>query len=67
MTQGTAVSIWVGIDGYNPLAPPVVQAGIDVEYGVDGSLIYKAWTEVSCSSQHRTRKSCSTYVNQDLC
>jgi len=49
MTPGTAVSIWVGIDGYNPLSPPVVQAGIDVEYGSDGTQIYRSWTEVSCS------------------
>jgi len=45
MTQGTAVSIWVGIDGYNPLGPPVIQAGVDVEYGPNGEQIYKAWTE----------------------
>ncbi|KAG4412296.1 hypothetical protein IFR04_014575 [Cadophora malorum] len=45
MTPGTAVSIWVGIDGYNPLSPPVVQAGVDVEYASDGTQIYRSWTE----------------------
>ena len=46
-TKGPAVSLWVGIDGYMPLAPPVIQAGVDVEYAADGTMIYQAWTEVS--------------------
>jgi hypothetical protein len=44
--MGSSVTIWVGIDGYTA-TQPLVQAGVDVEYATDGSLIYQAFTEVS--------------------
>lgn len=43
----SAVSIWVGIDGYMPMAAPLIQAGVNVEYASDGSMFYNAFTEVS--------------------
>lgn len=43
--MASAVSIWVGGDGYTN-GDPVVQAGVDIILDEDGDATYKAWTEV---------------------
>ncbi|KAE9364984.1 concanavalin A-like lectin/glucanase [Stipitochalara longipes BDJ] len=40
----SAVSIWVGIDGYTNNIP-VVQAGVDAILDSDGDVTYRAWAE----------------------
>jgi hypothetical protein len=40
----SAVSIWIGLDGYT--SEVIIQAGVDVIEDDDGDLTFKAWVEV---------------------
>jgi len=40
----SAVSLWVGIDGYTAESP-LIQAGVNVEYADDGTEVYNVFTE----------------------